>query len=477
MGESRRRSYTKAERDAAVADVGALGVCGAAKKHGAPPSCVSKWAKDAGVRREPSPSSAPRGKARERKRKEGGPTKRRRQEPAAEEETRREEPVVTGQAERAPEDPPAAETRCKEPVATIPQPSVRRPLKQGVAKIYTPSQRAEALEHASAHGPTETERKLGVSRYSIYAWQRKVSNAAVGNGSSPTAGPSQMEIDAQRDKEILDEWHRHPGLGPSQIRNQLRRKSIRVSTHTVRRVMEGAGYRRPKVERKVHDQRYEATRPNHLWHLDFVQRNIHRANTFTLIILDDFSRYVVGHGADEGGERADFVIAAFEEAVTRHGRPEMVMSDKGAAFWSWKGVSRFTALLTELGVDHLEAEHKEWNGKVEVFNANLHKELFDAHRFYDFAEMRRRLAAHLSWYNHGRTHHALGGLLVPADRYYGRVDEVLARIEAGAGRDAGDLLDLRERCLELFKVTSKGGVAEVWLLGQRLLELPTSTRS
>jgi transposase InsO family protein len=286
-----------------------------------------------------------------------------------------------------------------------------------------------------------------------------------------------LELEAQRDKEILDEWHRHPGLGPSQIRNQLRRKSIRVSTNTVRRVMEGAGYRPPKVERKVHDQRYEATRPNHLWHLDFVQRNIHRANTFTLILIDDFSRYVVGHGVDEGGERADFVIAAFEEAVARHGRPEMVMSDKGAAFWSWKGVSRFTALLTELGIDHLEAEHKEWNGKVEVFNANLHKELFDVHRFYDMAEMRRRLAAHLSWYNHARTHHALGGMLVPADRYYGRADEVLARIEAGAGRDVNDLLDLRDRCLELFKVTSKGGVAEVWLLGQRLLELPAGARS
>src|SRR5215468_4755254 len=279
--------------------------------------------------------------------------------------------------------------------------------------LYTPSQKAEILEHAAAHGITEASKNFSVSRYSIYGWQRKVSNAAVGNGPSPTSGPAPGELEAQRDKEILDEWHRHPGLGPSQIRNQLRRKGIRTSVNTVRRVMEGAGYRPPKVERKVHDQRYEATRPNHLWHLDFVQRNIHRANTFTLILIDDFSRYVVGHGVDEGGERADFVIAAFEEAVARHGRPEMVMSDKGAAFWSWKGVSRFTALLTELGIDHLEAEHKEWNGKVEVFNANLHKELFDAHRFYDFAEMRRRLAAHLHWYNHARTHHALGGLLVP----------------------------------------------------------------
>jgi len=46
---------------------------------------------------------------------------------------------------------------------------------------------------------------------------------------------------------------------------------------------------------------------------------------------------------------------------------------------------------------------------------------------------------------------------------------VLARIEAGAGRDVKDLLDLRDRCLELFKVTSRAGVPEVWLLGQKLL--------
>jgi transposase InsO family protein len=473
MGESKRRSYSKAEREAAVADVPTLGVSGAAEKHGVPQSCVSKWAKDAGVRREVGGRPA-RQAAQARKGKVAAPKHRAKRAPVAGEAKRDapgSEPEVAAASESAHQEPVPA----SKPEAA--QPPVRRRLKVRVAKIYTPSQKGEILEHAAEHGVTKAGKKFSVSRYSIYGWQRKVSNAAEGNGPSPTSGPAPGELEAQRDKEILDEWHRHPGLGPSQIRNQLRRKSIRTSVNTVRRVMEGAGYRPPKVERKVHDQRYEATRPNHLWHLDFVQRNIHRANTFTLIILDDFSRYVVGHGADEGGERADFVIAAFEEAVARHGKPEMVMSDKGAAFWSWKGVSRFTALLTELGIDHLEAEHKEWNGKVEVFNANLHKELFDAHRFYDFAEMRRRLAVHLHWYNHARTHHALGGLLVPADRYYGRVEEVLARIEAGAGRDASDLLDLRERCLEFFKVTSKGGVAEVWLLGQRLLELPTGARS
>jgi len=367
------------------------------------------------------------------------------------------EPTVkSGSAELAAESAPAA-------------PAAKRVLRARIAKVYTPSQRAEVIEYALSHGVTASSAKFDISRFSIYDWQRKVAKAAKGQGPSPTSGSAPKEIEATRDREILDEWHKHPGLGPSQIRNQLRRAGIKVAVHTVRRVMEDAGYRPPKVKREPHDQRYEAIRPNHLWHLDFVQRHINRASTFTLILIDDYSRYVVGHGIDEGAERADLVIKTFEEAVARHGRPERVMDDKGSAFWSWRGISRFTDLLTEMGIDQLVFEKKEWNGKIEVFNANLHKELFDVHRFYDLADMRRRLTAHLHWYNHARTHHSLGGLLVPADRYYGRVDEVLARIEAGAGRDAQDLLDLRDRCLEFFKVTSRGGVPEVWLLGQKLL--------
>lgn len=356
------------------------------------------------------------------------------------------------------------------PVTPTPRetPAATRTPSPRVAKTYTPSQKAVVLEDAAKDGVTTASKKHSISRFSIYDWQRRVKRAAAGEGPSPTSGPAPKDIEEQRDAEILGEWKTHPGLGPSQIVNQLRRKGIKVSVHTARRVMQDAGYRPPKVERQKHDRRYEAVRPNHLWHLDFVQRYIGKVSTFTLIVIDDCSRYVVGHGVDDA-ERADMVVSTFEEATAKHGRPERVMHDKGSAFWSWRGISRFTGLLTEMGIDVVVAEHKEWNGKVEVFNANLHKELFDAHRFYDVAEMRRRLDAHMHWYNHARTHHALGGLLVPADRYYGRVAEVLARIEAGAGRDIGDGIELRERCLELFKVISRGGVPEVWLLGQKLL--------
>ncbi|MCP5064921.1 MAG: DDE-type integrase/transposase/recombinase, partial [bacterium] len=205
-----------------------------------------------------------------------------------------------------------------------------------VAKRYTPSQRAEILEYAAKHGPTATTKEFDVSRWSIREWQRKVRLAAQGKGPSPTTGPNPTDIEAQRDREILNEWHRHPGLGPSQIKNQLRRKGIKTATSTVRRVMEEAGYRPPKRRSRPHDERFEAVRPNHRWALDFLQRYINRTSTFTLIIIDDHSRYVVGHGVDDA-ERADMVIDTFTDAITRHGKPEIVIHDKGAAFWSWRG--------------------------------------------------------------------------------------------------------------------------------------------
>ena len=454
----KRRQYTTEERDRILVAAGEVGVVEAARRHDVPQTTVSNWlnrdaTKIAATAKVAKKTSTTRVAARKRSAKVAKVPK------VAKVESTRKTPSTPVESKSVPTEPVA--TTRPEMATALSKSSRKR-----VARSYTPSEKALALESAAMVGVVAAAKKGGMSRFSIYEWQRKLEKANAGEGPSPTSGPAPKEIEEQRDREILGEWRKHPGLGPSQIRNQLRRRGIKVSVSTARHVMEDAGYRPPKVKRERHDERFEAVRPNHMWHLDFVHRHIHKASTFTLILIDDCARFVTGHGVDDA-ERAEMVIRTFEEAVARHGKPESVMHDRGSAFWSWRGISRFTSLLTEMGIDQVVAEKKEHNGKVEVFNANLHKELFDRHRFYDLAEMKRRLAAHLHWYNHARTHHALGGLLVPADRFYGRAEEVLARIEAGAQRD-GDDLDLRERCLELFKVVSKNGVPEVWLLGQRL---------
>lgn len=344
----------------------------------------------------------------------------------------------------------------------------RRTTRARVAKVYTPSQIAQALEVMASIGIRPAAKKLGISRTTLREWDRKTAKAARGEGPAPTSGPDLKTIEAQRDAAILAEWHKQQGLGPSQVRNQLRRAGVKVSVQTVRRVMEGAGYRPPKVTRRDHTGSYEAVRPNQLWHMDFVHRYIHGQKVFLLALLDDHSRFVTGWALDDA-ERADAVISAFEGAVARHGRPEAIMHDGGSAFWSWKGSSRFTRILEEYGVDQIKVDVPQTNGKSEVFNANIQKELFDRVTFSDLAELRRRLGPHFHWYNHHRTHHALGGLLVPADRFYGRVDEVMARIEAGGG--VPDQLDLTLRTLDLFRVVSHRGKPEVWLMGRKIFEL------
>lgn len=351
------------------------------------------------------------------------------------------------------------------------------PEKKRVAKLYTPSQRAEILEYAAKHGPTAAEKKYGATRFSIYAWRRKAQLHADGQATeSPVVG-SDEDPRSVRDKRILKEWRAHPGLGPSQIRNQLRRQGFKVSVHTVRCVLEENGYVPPKVRRQeVHDQTYEAVRPNHLWHLDFLHRHVHKQAVYVLLVLDDWSRFIVG-GALWDGERVAAVQETFQAAVARHGKPEKVMTDGGSAFHAWRGVGRFTRLLEELEVDQLIARIPQVNGKLEVLNANLQKELFNQETFFDLGEAQRRLAAWISFYNFRRTHHALGGLLVPADRYFGRAEEVLAAVEAGHNPDGlGEPLAVDRRELDLLRLTSCRGRLELSLLGQSIT-LPWSSAS
>lgn len=350
---------------------------------------------------------------------------------------------------------------------------MQQPRDTPVAKVYTPSERARALEYAATEGVTAASEKFGISRFSIYDWKRRATLHAQGKiADSPVTG-SDEDPTAIRDRRILAEWKSHPGLGPSQVRNQMRRQGLKVSLHTVRCVLEENGYVTPKVRRgPAHDQCYEAVRPNHLWHLDFLHRFVHKQKIYVLLVLDDYSRFIVG-GALWDGERVAAVCETFLAAVNRHGKPEKVMSDGGSAFYSWRGIGSFTRLLEELEADQLIATLPQVNGKLEVLNANLQKELFDKETFFDLGEAQRRLSAWIGFYNFRRTHHALGGLLVPADRYFGRADEVIAHIEAGRSPDGvGEPIPVGERQLDLFRITSHRGQVELHLLGHRILLPP-----
>jgi putative transposase len=378
-------------------------------------------------------------------------------------------------------------------------------------KRYSPAMLQEILRCAAEHGPTETMKKYGCSAWSIYRWQRQAKNAASSapaqlgdvlrtpltpaalgesrdheisslpppqqaappsDGNRGTSHHSESSHEEtiplpERHQLILNTWKQHPLLGPSQIKNQLRRLGYKMSVNTVRNLMEEHGYVTPKTKRKEHTGSYEAVRPRQLYHLDFFHLHVHKQKQVLLLIEDDFSRFIAGWTLVDT-ENADAVIEAFEKAVARYGKPEAVMSDRGSAFYSWSGVTRFENLLIEYGIDYFVARVPQSNGKIEALNATVQRELIRKIEFADLTDAARHIAQWVHYYNFERTHHALGGILVPGDRFLGCVEETLARIQAGEGTSPLELLAGAQRALELFRIVAAGGTPEIYLLGKKI---------
>ena len=309
-------------------------------------------------------------------------------------------------------------------------------------KRYSPARRKEILEYAEGHNVREAAATFGTTETSIYEWRRAIKRrgAQAGEGVGTDGGHeiAQEEPKEARDRKILAMWRQHPGYGPSQIRGMLKRDGFKVSVGTVRDVMERNGYLPPRIKRKEHVGRYESARPRELYHLDFYHFHVHKQKQCVLFIEDDFSRFIAGWTVVPV-EAADPVIGCFEQSVQRYGRPEGVMSDRGSAFHSWRGLSRFEALLEEYEINYFLAKEAAVNGKVEALNASFQKECIEQIEFMDLTDASRGIGRWVEHYNHRRTHHGLGGLLVPADRFYGIAEQSLRRIEQGLGAQTAEL--------------------------------------
>jgi len=86
-----------------------------------------------------------------------------------------------------------------------------------------------------------------------------------------------------------------------------------------------------------------------MWHLDYVVRFIHRAKTHTLILLDDCSRYVVGHGVDD-----TTLTLSIRPAPTYPERVSPRHFSTSCTGWSWSPVIPVEMVPSETGGDSLE---------------------------------------------------------------------------------------------------------------------------
>ncbi len=248
-------------------------------------------------------------------------------------------------------------------------------------------------------------------------------------------------LSAAEEAAILDLKRKSASMGPAQIRAQLKRfKGWRVSIRAIARVLKQNGYElvhRGSRPQGYEEHRFEAARRCAMWQMDFGEFWVGREKLHLLVAEDDFSRYVVGHVlvTEKSSKVASRVLL---EAMSRHGKPEAVRTDRGGEFLAREKEGDFERVLEAEEIDHIvgRSYHPQGGGKVESVIGTVRRELWDVEHFADREEATRRVADFFEDYNHTRAHMGIDGL-TPADRFFGRADRVLAAVDAISRRRQG----------------------------------------
>ena len=348
---------------------------------------------------------------------------------------------------------------------------------------YSKAFKGEVLSQAnSGRKLSEVARQYSIPVKTIHRW-KEASGGGGGDVADPqstrphSSGPS--PIDPEHRELVLALKSKHPNMGLAQIQNQLKRfEAVRLGRRIIKRILTGAGIQlqKPsrKSERRPAENRFEMTRPNELWAIDFKEIWIHSEKAQVLFVLDDFSRFCVGFALTKE-PTAELAINTVETALQRYGRPERILSDRGAQFHAWNGVSRFDKFLDDIDHTVTKAGHPFTNGKLEAFNREVEAELLDVEEFASLKEAKVAIGRHVERHNFFRPHMAIDGL-IPADRYFGMVAEAQRALETGLEKIGPGLRWLRGTVSQegaalrpptLLQAVLREGKLELVVLGRR----------
>ncbi|MHC4639111.1 MAG: integrase core domain-containing protein [Planctomycetota bacterium] len=342
-------------------------------------------------------------------------------------------------------------------------------------KQFNQKQKLEILKSAEKVGLKDAAKVAQIHYTTVYQWQRvldALGEEAFLSYKPSTPGRGIKKISAEKEKAVLSTWERHPGFGPGQIRNQLRRQKITVSIKTVRKIMEANGYEasRKKSSKKEADNRFEARRPLELVQMDILEFFINKLKVYLIILLDDFSRFIVGHRLLPQTS-IDEVIGVVRHAIDQYGKMEEMLTDRGFVFYSWQGANRFEKYLEVEGIDHTHASahHPQTLGKIEALNGRLRTELLKHEHFCGIHEAQTAIRGWVFQYNYERTHQGLGGVLVPADRFHGLTDPVVSHVGKALDLSNGHWYSSAgiERSIINLTADSEGKVS-LYLLGRAI---------
>lgn len=341
-------------------------------------------------------------------------------------------------------------------------------------KQFDQKQKLKILKSAKELGIKDAAKIADVHYTTVYDWKRQfdaVGEHAFLSHKPKSRGRGAKQISNDQETAIIDTWKRNPGYGPGQVRSQLRRQGKTISIRTIRKVMESNGYKHSTKKGRNHDvQRFEAERPLELAQMDILELFINKIKLYLILLIDDFSRFILGFRLLDKTS-IDDVIDLVDAGISRYGKMEEILTDRGFVFYSWRGINRFESYLETHRIDHTHASphHPQTLGKVESLNRRIQSELFSKHRFSTAHQASTAVREWVEHYNFHRPHQGLGGLLTPAERFHGKSEKILDDIAKGC--DVTAQTDCIERSIFNLVLSSDGKIT-FYLLGRPLEVAP-----
>ena len=218
---------------------------------------------------------------------------------------------------------------------------------------------------------------------------------------------------------------KYPFFGSRQMACQLRRESVWIGRHRVRRLMRLMGleaiYQAPRTSTPHPAHRIypyllgnlAIVHSDHVWCADITYIPVRRGFLYLVAIMDWATRHVLAWRLSNTMDTG-FCIEALREAMARHGKPEIFNTDQGSQFTSLD----FTGVLKDAGV----AISMDGRGRcmdnifIERLWRSLKYEAVYLHEMADGFAAERVIGTWIDFYNTERPHSALDGA-TPTEAY------------------------------------------------------------
>ena len=216
----------------------------------------------------------------------------------------------------------------------------------------------------------------------------------------------------------IDALHlEYPFAGSRMLRDLLRAEGIAIGRMAVATLMRRMGiealYRRPNTSKPAPGHKIYpyllrglvVDRPNQVWAMDITFIAMARGFVYLAAVVDWFSRRVLAWRLSITLE-TEFCLEALNEALARHGKPEIFNTDQGSQFTS----VAFTGMLLDQKIAISMDGRGAWRDNVFVerlWRSVKYEEVYL--RAYDsVSDARASLGRYLDFYNSRRPHSSLG---------------------------------------------------------------------